>query len=111
MPSKTIPTVDFFGSYVSRLILGGNPFSGNSHVSRETDEEMMDYYSTENIKKAVIHAAECGINTIQVRADKHIFRILRELKNEEHMPKWIAQTGSEFVSFEGNVNELPPRHA
>ena len=101
-----MPTTDFFGHRISRLIMGGNPFSGNSHVSKELDDAMEDYYSTDNIKKAVVHAMECGVNTIQVRADKHIFRILRELRNEGHMPMWIAQTASEFRSFEGNVRQM-----
>ncbi len=102
---EQMPMIDFFGQKISRLIMGGNPFSGNSHVSRELDDAMMDYYSTDNIKKAVVHALECGVNTIQVRADRHIFRILRELRNEGHMPLWIAQTASEFRSFEGNVRQ------
>jgi hypothetical protein len=44
-----LPTVPFGRHRISRLIVGGNPFSGNSHVSRDMDDEMMDYFSTENI--------------------------------------------------------------
>jgi hypothetical protein len=104
--NKNMPLADFFGNKISRLIMGGNPFSGNSHVSREQDNEMEDYYTGDNIKKAIVHAMECGINTIQVRADRHILRLLRELRNEGHMPMWVAQTAPELLSFEGNINQL-----
>ncbi|MDD4772049.1 MAG: hypothetical protein PHZ09_00395 [Eubacteriales bacterium] len=103
---QNMPAADFYGHKISRLILGGNPFSGNSHISRSMDEEMEDYYTAENIKKAVVRALECGINTIQVRADRHMMRLLRELRNEGHMPMWVAQTAPELLSFEGNIRQL-----
>ena len=95
------------GDYeVSRLIIGGNPFSGNSHISADVDEAMENYYTADNIKKALFRAEECGINTLQVRGDKHIFRILKEYYNEGGKLRWIAQTASEFWSFEGNVSQI-----
>ena len=39
---NSLPTADFFGHAVSRLICGGNPFSGFSHVSAELDREMIE---------------------------------------------------------------------
>lgn len=106
MNNLQMPVSDFFGHKISRLIMGGNPFSGNSHVSARADAEMEDYYTGENIKKAVVHAMECGINTIQVRTDRHILRLLRELRNEGRMPMWVAQTAPELASFEGNITQL-----
>ncbi|MBQ4638173.1 MAG: hypothetical protein IJB92_05490 [Clostridia bacterium] len=102
-----MPLVDFFGHKISRLIMGGNPFSGNSHIDAKLDGEMADYYTTENIKKAIIHAQECGINTIQVRGDVHILRILRELKNEGKAPMWVAQTASE-LQLDYNLRRIMP---
>jgi hypothetical protein len=67
---------------ISRLILGGNIISGTSHLSPEADAEMEDYYTTENIKKALFRSEECGINTMALRGDKHIFRIIREYRQE-----------------------------
>lgn len=104
--NKEMPLSEFFGNKISRIIMGGNPFSGNSHVSQKMDGEMEDYYTGENIKKAIIHAMECGINTIQVRTDRHILRLLRELRNEGRMPMWVAQTAPELLSFEGNIHQL-----
>lgn len=101
-----LPTIKLGDFDVSRLIIGGNPFSGNSHISAEVDEAMEDYYSVENIKKALYRSEECGINTLQVRGDKHIFRMLREYYNEGGRLKWISQTASEFRSFEGNISQI-----
>jgi len=103
-----IDTVKLSGSNVniSRLIIGGNIFSGTSHLSSEADNDMEDYYTTENIKKALFRAEECGINTMALRGDKHIFRIIREYRNENGNLQWIAQTAPEMISFKGNIDQI-----
>ena len=58
----TLPTVRLGGHEVSRLIIGGNPFSGNSHFSAEWDNDMLDYFTTENIK--AMRATLCSIPLI-----------------------------------------------
>jgi hypothetical protein len=93
-------------AYISRLIMGGNIFSGFSHISAETDAEMEDYYTADNIKKALFRAEECGINAVNLRADKHIFRILREYRNEGGSLQWLAQTAPEMLSFKGNIDQI-----
>jgi hypothetical protein len=83
---------------VNRLILGGNPFSGNSHQGPERDREMVRYFTTARIK-AIFHQAEAlGINTFLGRADKHIARLLAEYWDEGGQIQWIAQTCPEFGS-------------
>lgn len=104
--SNLLPTSNFCGIETTKLIIGGNPFSGNSHVSSRLDEEMRDYYTTQNIKNALRRCVECGINTVQLRADEHIMRILREFRNEGGKINWIAQTASEIASFSGNINRI-----
>ena len=104
--SNLLPTSNFCGIETTKLIIGGNPFSGNSHVSSRLDEEMRDYYTTQNIKNALRRCVECGINTVQLRADEHIMRILREFRNEGGKINWIAQTASEVASFSGNINRI-----
>jgi len=101
-------TVKLSGSDVniSRLIIGGNIFSGNSHISGKMDNEMADYYTTENIKKALFKCEENGINAMQLRGDKHIFRLIREYRNEGGKLHWISQNASEMLSYEGNINQI-----
>lgn len=101
-----LPTIKLGNSDVTRLIVGGNPFSGNSHVSSSMDAEMEDYFSTKTIKETLWSCLEHGMNTAQMRADKHIMRILREFRQEGGSMHWIAQTASEVASFEGNVRQI-----
>lgn len=101
-----LKTVNFDGHQVSRLIIGGNPFSGNSHVSTAIDEEMEDYFTTENVKKTLKRCEECGINTMQLRGDKHIIRIMREFRKEGGTLNWIAQTAPEMGSYEGHIKQI-----
>ncbi len=45
-----LPTVQFCGLKVTRLIIGANPFGGFSHQNRERDQEMIAYHTPERIK-------------------------------------------------------------
>ena len=42
-----LPTTDFFGTPITRLILGDNPINGHSYIPDITPGgEMMDYYTS-----------------------------------------------------------------
>jgi len=97
-------TIDFAGKKISRLIVGGNPFSGNSHLSHEMNIDMLNYFSAANIKKTLFRCAEFGVNAAQMRGDKHIMRVLWEFRNEGGEIDWIAQTASE--TYRGGLNEI-----
>jgi hypothetical protein len=79
---------------VSRLVMGGNPISGFSHGSR--DQEMLDYFTTDNIKKLLRRCEKAGINTVFLRADKHIMRVLHEYRLEGGKLQWVAQSAPEI---------------
>ena len=100
---KTLPQVDFCGKRISRLIIGGNPFSGNSHQNARLDAEMEDYFTTQRIKDTLLKCLENGVNAAQLRGDKHIARILREFRLEGNEIHWIGQTAPEMTPFENNV--------
>lgn len=101
-----LPKIRLGEHEISRLIIGGNPFSGNSHVSPQLDSEMEDYFTTENIKRTLYRCMECGINTMQLRGDKHIFRMMREFRQEGGNMHWIGQTAPEMYSYEGNIKQI-----
>ena len=101
-----LPTIQLGDTKITRLIIGGNPFSGNSHVSAAMDDEMQDYFTTDKIK-GILHNCELnGINAAQMRGDKHIMRILREYRLEGGRIEWLVQTASEIESLEGNVSSI-----
>ena len=99
-----LPRVDFCGLQVSRLILGGNPFSGFSHQSGERDREMLDYYTVARIKETLARAEAAGINTAIMRSDAHIHRLLREYSNEGGQIQWIAQVPGDRSSPDFQVD-------
>ena len=101
-----LPAVDFCGQRVTRLICGGNPLSGYSHVSSELDREMIEYYDMPHIQALLAECWRQGINTFQSRGDRHQMRAYLEHRQHGGMMQWIAQTASEFASIPGNVAEL-----
>ena len=76
---------------ISKLLLGGNPFSGFSHQGTEKDLEMKRYYKVNRIKEVLRKAESLNIDFLG-RADHHVIRTLLEYWDEGGKIKWIAQT-------------------
>ena len=106
-----LPTVEIGNCEITRLIVGGNPFSGISHKSNEMDQEMMDYYTVGQIKETLSTCEAHGINTVLARGDNHITRLLNEYWNEGGTLQWIAQTAPERKSLEANIRQISSRGA
>ncbi|MEK7409092.1 MAG: hypothetical protein AAB225_28860 [Acidobacteriota bacterium] len=104
-----LPTVKLGPHNVSRLIVGGNPVSGNSHLSGGLGREMTDYFTAANVKRLLKECEEAGINTWQSRGDRHILRLLNEYRLEGGRIQWIAQTASELADIPRHIRELASR--
>lgn len=102
------PSVPFGAHRISRLIVGGNPVSGNSHWSPEIDREMADYFSAANVKKLLAACEKAGINTWQSRADRHIMRLLREYRNEGGRINGSPRQRASFPISSATSGTLPP---
>lgn len=98
-----IPEVTIAGLRVSRLIVGGNPFSGNSHQPGSASQEMRDYYTTARIIEVLSRCEALGVTTFVGRADAHIIRVLHEYWNAGGGIRWIAQTAPEMRSVDDNI--------
>ncbi len=81
---------------VSRLIIGGNPFSGFSHQTGKADQEMVSYYTAARIKQTYQQAEKAGVTTCIARTDRHMIRLLREYWEEGGAIQWIGQTAPEI---------------
>ena len=101
-----LPTVDFFGKKVTRLICGGNPLSGFSHVSSDLDREMIEYYTMPNLQALLDECVRHGINTFQSRGDRHQMRMFLEHQLKGGEIQWMAQTASEFANIGSNIAEI-----
>jgi len=64
-----LPTINLGKFKVTRLICGGNPPAGFSHMGYKKDIEMLNYYTMENIQKMLDECWKNGINTVQFRGD------------------------------------------
>lgn len=60
-PGK-MPCVPFGRYSISRLVCGGNPFNGGSHLSNFVGREMKAYYTPEQILKTLRRCEKVGIN-------------------------------------------------
>ena len=83
--------VSIGGVQVSGLCIGGNPFSGFAHQTKERGKEMSDFFTDAMIKQALRESEEAGINTFFGRTDDHIFGVLRQYWDEGGTIQWFAQ--------------------
>ena len=87
-----LPSVDFCGHRVTRLILGANPFGGYSHQTKERDEEMRTYYTVPRILETWQRAEAVGINTMITNNETpHVVQAVREYLGGGGALQWIAQ--------------------
>ena len=87
-----LPTVDFCGLTVTRLIIGANPFGGFSHQSKERDAAMVAYYTPARIKETWRRAEAAGINTMITNNETpHVVQAVREYLAEGGTLQWIGQ--------------------
>jgi hypothetical protein len=87
-----LPTVDFCGLTVTRLIIGANPFVGYSHQNPQRDQAMRDYYTIDKIRETWTRAEAAGINTmITNNTDPKVMQAVREYLADGGKLQWIAQ--------------------
>ena len=104
-PAADMPRVRIGKHEFSRLMVGGNPVSGNSHQPGPLGRQMRDYFSAENVKKLLGACEQAGINTWQSRGDRHIMRLLNEYRLEGGKIQWVAQTASELADIPRHIRE------
>ncbi len=93
---------------ISRLIIGGNPISGNAH-SRDlpyVSSLMKRYFTDEKCVETLHLCEECGINTAQFRTDSHIVRIMDKYWKQGGKMKWIAQIKPRKPDISDIMNDI-----
>ena len=93
---------------VSRLIIGGNPISGNAH-SRDlpyVSSLMRKYFTDEKCLETLQICEECGINTAQLRTDSQIVRILDKYWKQGGKMQWIAQIKPRKPDISDIMNDI-----
>ena len=88
-----LPTADFYGTQLTRLMLGDNPFIGNSYVPDwMPGDEMLDYFTADKVVETMFEAEKNGINAYMILGEPFILRCLRQYRNEGGKMHLIFQT-------------------
>jgi hypothetical protein len=78
-----LPTVDFLGTPITRLIIGDNSMEGLSYIPRQhLSSEMVDYWTADRCVEALFEAEKSGYNAYMAVADPFLLRVIRQYKNE-----------------------------
>ena len=93
--SNSLPCLQLKGKKVSRLIIGGNPFSFIAHAEPlvYSRELFRRYFTHDKVVETLVIAKKHGINTFLGRIDDNVIGFLKQYKEKtgEAIP-WLAQT-------------------
>jgi hypothetical protein len=93
-----MPCVPFGAFDLSRLVCGGNPFNGGSHLSGFVSREMRSYYTPEQILKTLRRCETVGVNFWQSSG-----------RNLELYARLVAEGGRmRYLSLAKEAGEIPP---
>jgi len=104
-----LPTANFFGHDITRLIVGDNPAHGHVYIQdMYTGEDTMAYYTHQNIIKMLTRTKETGYNTALLLASPTMLAALRDFnKNHGGGLKIIFQSYPPSIdNFAENINEM-----
>ena len=105
--SGSSPPVGKIGELtVSRLVCGGNLFSGYAHSGElvYVSGILKNYFSPEKIMDTLQISEENGINTAVLRTDDHIIEIVKRYRKERGGNiQWIAQTYPKMDNLTENI--------
>lgn len=94
-----LPTVDFCGLTMTRLLIGANPFGGFSHQNKARDDAMRTYHTPERILETWDRAWNAGINTFVTNNETaHVIETTQRYLAMGGPMQWIAQVS--FRTFE-----------
>ena len=106
-PASTPPPMGRIGKLeVSRLICGGNLFSGFAHSGNllYVADVLKHYFSDEKILETLQLCEESGINTTILRTDDRIAGVLKRYRKERGGKiQWIAQTYPKVENLKDNI--------
>ena len=94
------------GCEVSRFIVGHNPPCGNSHFNGEMNDEMVAYFTPENVLKLYHRAEELGVRTFLIRGDYRMLNLVELYRREGGRMNVVGQTASEMHDVFSNIRVM-----
>jgi hypothetical protein len=106
-PASVRPPMGRIGKLeVSRLLCGGNLFSGFAHSGNllYVSGLLKHYFNEDKILETLQLSEESGINTAILRCDEHIVAALKRYRKERGGKiQWIAQTYPKVDNLKDNI--------
>jgi len=85
-----IPTVTIAGQKVSRLIAGGNPLFGYSHLNGILDRHMREYFTDEQVVRFMLDCERAGITAWQSNYPQPLERQYPRIRDAGCKLQWFA---------------------
>jgi hypothetical protein len=90
--AQRMPQIQLGSLTVSRLILGSNQFFGYSHMSRERDRAMREYFTDERIMAMLDEAADLGVTSVSMLPSQRWYALWKKYSaSGGRMATWISQ--------------------
>jgi hypothetical protein len=101
-----LPTVDFCGLKMTRLLIGANPFGGFSHQNAARDTAMKTWHTPERIKETWGRAYAAGINSfVSNNETPHVIQAVTDYLADGGPLQWVAQLSNRsFPTMEATVD-------
>lgn len=90
----SLPTVALGSHRVTRMIVGSNPVYGYSHVNRQYDLHMMEWFSDDRIVKFLLDCEGSGINTWQASYNDRMPQQFPRIRGAGCNIQWICLAAS-----------------
>ena len=103
---KMLPTITLGNHKISRLIIGHNPFKGNSHFSEELDRDMLEYFTQERMIETLFECERQGLTVMLSRGDRDIMAMVDEYRRRGGKLHWICQTATEWGDIPDNIRTI-----
>jgi len=101
-----LPTFTLNNTPVTRLIAGGNPFSGKAALSAMQKTALQCFYTDDKVIQTLKHCDECGINTVMLHADVRSAQLLDTYRQQGGTMHWIAVIGEAQLSCDTEFDRL-----
>lgn len=106
-----LPTVDFCGLELTRMVIGANPFGGYSHQNPRRDAEMRDWNTPDRIRETWARAEAAGINGFVTNNETpHVIDTTAAYLADGGQLTWIAQVNNnrepDFIAALNRVKEI-----
>lgn len=85
----SIPRVRFFGTEITRLVIGSNPLYGYSHFNSILNRTMTEWMTPDRRVETLHRAEAAGINTWQVHYNDVTIQDLKRYRDEGGNMNWI----------------------